>query len=368
VFKADVPLLAKEKGMSLEACAREVRYAFFRKEAARLGVSALLVAHSSSDQAETVLLHLLRGSGLRGLCGISPWRNGIARPLLCLSAEEIRTALEDAGIPFVLDSTNFETDATRNYLRHEILPKLERVVSDPTRAICRAAENLQGDREVLEEEAARLRERAMCEDTLLRSVLQKAPRAIVARVLASYLEERLPLSQYPEKVHLEQIMDLLSSDRPNFFLDLPGGARMYCDRDRIGIAPEERAAAEFSVSLKFGENVLPDGGILYIGDENTKDTDKTKNIYKLFIQAKLSSATIENGCVARSRRPSDSYRVGGHRHSVKKLLNEAKVPLLLRGRLPILEDGDGIAWIPFLKTRDGEGKTNPISVSYFIKK
>ena len=162
-------------------------------------------------------------------------------------------------------------------------------------------------------------------------------------------------------------MDLLASDRPNFLLDLPGGARMYCDRDRLGLISEDGEAEEFSVPLRFGENVLPDGGILYIGDENNKDAVETKNIYKLFIQAKLSSATIKNGCVARSRRPSDSYRVGGHRHSVKKLLNEAKVPLLLRWRLPILEDREGIVWIPFLKTRDGEGKTDSVTVSYFMK-
>ena len=367
VWKADVPRLAKEKGLSLEACAREVRYAFLREEAKRRGASVILVAHNASDQAETVLFHLLRGSGLRGLCGISPWRDGVARPLLSLSSEEIRSALKEAEIPFVVDRTNFETDATRNYLRHEVMPRLETVVSDPTRAICRAAENLQGDREFLEEEAAHLAEKAVFGDTLVRSALREAPRAIAVRVLSSFFEERLPLAKYPEKVHLEQIMDLLASDRPNFLLDLPGGARMYCDRDRLGLISEDGEAEEFSVPLRFGENVLPDGGILYIGDENNKDAVETKNIYKLFIQAKLSSATIKNGCVARSRRPSDSYRVGGHRHSVKKLLNEAKVPLLLRWRLPILEDCEGIVWIPFLKVRDGEGKTDSVTVSYFMK-
>ena len=368
VFKADVPHLAKERGVSLETCARDVRYAFLRKEAERLGVSSVLVAHNSSDQAETVLFHLLRGSGLRGLCGISPWRDGVARPLLCLSSEEIREALNEAGISYTVDSTNSETDVTRNYLRHEVMPRLERVVSDPERAICRVAENLRSDRDFLEKEAEILEASALAEEELSRSVLCKAPRALAIRVLSSFFEKRLPVLRCPEKVHLEQIMDLLCSDRSNFLFDLPGGARLYCDRDRMGLASEESEHREFSIPLKFGENVLPDGGILMIGDENNKDALETKNVYKLFIQVKLSSATIENGCVARSRRPSDSYRVGGHRHSVKKLLNEAKVPLLLRRRLPILEDGEGIVWVPCLKMRDGEGETNPITASYFINK
>lgn len=365
--RADVPRLAKEKGIGLEACAREVRFAFLRKEAERLGASAILVAHNASDQAETVLFHLLRGSGLRGLCGMHPWKDGIARPLLSLYGEEIRAALRSAGISYVEDSTNRENDASRNYLRHEVMPRLSKIVPDPTRAICRAAENLAEDQAFLEGQARILAEEATEGDALLRSRLREAPDAIAVRVLAEFCEKRLPPTRYPEKVHLDRILRLLRCDRSHFSVDLPGGGRLFCDRERVSIVFEEEKSDGFSVLLRIGENVLPDGSILYIGSEKNKDVLEKMNVYKLFIQAKLSSATIENGCVARSRRPSDSYRVGGHRRSLKKLLNEAKIPLLLRRRLPILEDGEGIVWAPFLKVRDGEDAKDSVTVSYFMK-
>ena len=118
VGSADVAQYAKDHGQSLEEAARECRYAFLRA----LPCDKLATAHTADDNAETVLLHLLRGSGLRGLCGIPPRRGSIVRPLLSVTREQVTAFLRAENIAWVEDSTNAEEFCTRNRLRRRVLP------------------------------------------------------------------------------------------------------------------------------------------------------------------------------------------------------------------------------------------------------
>jgi tRNA(Ile)-lysidine synthase len=120
----DVPALAKKRGVGLEECARDVRYAFFEELRTTMGAQAIAVAHHRDDNNETLLLNLVRGTGLRGLTGMK-WKNGhIVRPLLGVSRQEIVDFLKEKEQPYVTDSTNAETLYKRNKIRHELLPLL----------------------------------------------------------------------------------------------------------------------------------------------------------------------------------------------------------------------------------------------------
>ena len=149
--KYDVPLSihhfeteeeVKRRGVSTEMAARDLRYEWFRKELEARNASCIAVAHHRDDQAETLLLNLLRGTGLRGLAGMSPNHDGIIRPLLCLSREEILQYLESKGQTYVTDSTNSERIAQRNRLRIDVMPLLRSINPSAIEHLCLACDNV----------------------------------------------------------------------------------------------------------------------------------------------------------------------------------------------------------------------------------
>ena len=127
VCSYDTASYAKEKGISIEMAARELRYADFERIMNERGASAICIAHHRDDSVETVLLNLIRGTGLRGLTGIKPKNGNIIRPLLCISRQEIEEYLKEIDQPYITDSTNLETDYTRNKIRLELLPLMRRI-------------------------------------------------------------------------------------------------------------------------------------------------------------------------------------------------------------------------------------------------
>ena len=133
---------AKEHGISIEMAARELRYDWFSEEMKAGKASCVAVAHHRDDQAETLLLNLLRGTGLRGLAGMSSKHDGIIRPLLCLSREEILQYLESRGQSYVIDSTNSERAYQRNRLRLDVMPLLSSINPSAIEHLCLACDNV----------------------------------------------------------------------------------------------------------------------------------------------------------------------------------------------------------------------------------
>ena len=134
---------AKQKGISIEMAARELRYADFEKIMLEQKASAICIAHHRDDSVETVLLNLIRGTGIKGLTGIKPSNGNIIRPLLCVSRQEIKQWLNETGQKFVIDSTNLETDYTRNKIRLKLLPIMRDINPDADNAINETAQHLQ---------------------------------------------------------------------------------------------------------------------------------------------------------------------------------------------------------------------------------
>ena len=123
----DTASYARQKGISIEMAARELRYADFEKAMQECGASAICIAHHRDDSVETLLLNLIRGTGLRGLTGIKSKNGHIIRPMLCVSRHEIEEYLKEIDQPYITDSTNLETDYTRNKIRLELLPLIRRI-------------------------------------------------------------------------------------------------------------------------------------------------------------------------------------------------------------------------------------------------
>ena len=133
---------AKENGISIEMAARELRYAAFEKQRKSIGACAIAVAHHRDDSAETLLLNLVRGTGIRGLCGIHPKNGYIVRPLLCVDREEITDYLKWRNEDYVTDSTNLTSDYTRNKIRLEVIPGLAEINPSVKESIAATAERM----------------------------------------------------------------------------------------------------------------------------------------------------------------------------------------------------------------------------------
>lgn len=201
VLHADVKQQARERNLGLEECGREVRYAFFQELADR-ETDRIATAHTLSDQVETVLLHLTRGAGLRGLCGIPPVRGKIVRPFLRVTREQVEAYCRFYHLPYVTDQTNADRGFARNRVRLDVVPALKAVNPALEREIAGMTARLARDEAYLQEEAQRAVERAKTPNGYSRTELAALPTAILVRALERIL--RRAGGAQPEGIHLEQ--------------------------------------------------------------------------------------------------------------------------------------------------------------------
>lgn len=364
LIRLNVPAYAEQHSLGLEEAAREVRYAALREGLKKTGASYIVTAHHATDQLETVLHHMLRGSGLQGLCGMWPISEEILRPMLSMTAEDIRTCLCEEKIAYMSDSTNDSDAYMRNYIRMHVLPTLTRITPAPERAVTRMTRNLRADADYINrmaEEAYKTFGREPSCD-----VLASLDRAVFARVLFLMARERSPI--HPEEVHVERIYALLRERTP-FSVSLPGGHVFVSDGKNAKITSLKHGRCEFSVSkdeypLHEGLNDFsPFGFSLYVSAK--KETDISLNVYKFSIQVCLSSAIINGALRLRFRRRGDAYRFGGVTHKVKRLFCDRHIGQEGRGALPILCDDSGIVWIPGFGVRqDGARQSEDVYVTF----
>jgi tRNA(Ile)-lysidine synthase len=331
----------------------------------RKDISTIAVGHNATDNIETVLFHLLRGCGSVGLSGIAPVRDNIIRPLISLSKAEVLSALAEENIPYVVDETNSDPVYTRNYIRKEILPKLERLSSNPEVSVGRVCRNLICDNDFLEQETNRF---YSCIDGAKgdRVILASLHPAIFARVM---LRWGRTFGSELSHVHVEQIYSLLKKKAP-FSLNLPAGLRFFADIDLCYL---EKQVDQDAPVDNFAKKILPEQsialarGVFSLSHGDIQNI--SPNIYNFSIKANLRSAIIEGELFIRYRRAGDSYYYGGMTHKLKKLFNDKKMPLKERETLPILCDEKGIVWVPGFSVRDdGADAANALNAAFFFSK
>lgn len=330
VGSADVAQYAKDHGQSLEEAARECRYAFLQA----LPCDKLATAHTADDNAETVLLHLLRGSGLRGLCGIPPRRGSIVRPLLSVTREQVTAFLRAENIAWVEDSTNAEEFCARNRLRRRVLPELRALSPQLSGHLSTQSRLLREEDAYLDElAAALLRE----EDGVFACApLREAPPVLQRRALR--LMTRRVLPQDVSYAHISALQALLVSPDPSAQCDLPGGfiaRRRYDGLELTRPLPETFPETPLSVP---GETLLPVPG-LKITCEITENFKKIANTpFRFAIKYDMITQSI-----LRPRRSGDRMSTDGvHTKTLKKLFIERRVPRAQRGVTAVLAGGSNV--------------------------
>ncbi len=355
-YRMDVPKIANEEHLGLEEAARNIRYKCFEEVLKNCDkFKTIVTAHNATDNLETFIFNLMRGTGSCGLSAISPIRKSIIRPMLSVPKEDITKVLSDAKIPFVTDKTNFSTEYTRNYIRHEILPKFKRLSPSPELSCKKAIDSLRSDDEYISAMAYQFYIENVKDGKIDSNELVSLHFALYVRVLRLMIKEKSPSS--PEKVHIDKIFNLLSASE-NFEVALPGGISFYC---RYGIcyidtSSKKSVANVEIIPLKNGFNEIPILDIA-IGISDNKNEDFSSNVYKIAIQADLQSAIILGELRVRTKRDGDSYYYGGITRKVKKLFNDKKISPEDRNRIPIICDEKGIVWIPGFGVRDDLTKT-----------
>lgn len=350
VLRVDVPALAARQGLGLETAAREARYAAFSAFLKEREIPLLLTAHHADDQLETLLQHLLRGSGLRGLCGIPACRalDGalVARPLLQISKAEILSYCSLNGLDFVTDTTNGEPCCPRNRLRAEVLPVLAELWPCGSERAARCADALAQDEAYLAQVAAEFLAREGVRPAV--PAMAALPRPILVRVL----QQLLP--QPPEAVHIDAVEALLKTARPDAALSLPG-ARVSLENGRFCVDTEQACEIPFyKIPLTLGNNPLPCGvAQLYPRGALPPLSDTA---YPHVAQIAFSAAAVRGGLYVRPRLAGERIYSGGCHKLVRKLPAMTALPKSVRVHAPLLCDDEGVLAVPFGPVRDGAAR------------
>lgn len=299
----------------LEAAARDARYAFFQSLEGKIAT-----AHTADDNAETVLMHLIRGTGLKGLGGISPKRDRLLRPMLAVTRQEVEAFLTEWSLPHVEDSSNDSDDFLRNRIRHRVMPLLRQENPRIGENLSRMALRLRLDEEYLAGQSA-------FETLPDVQTLRDMPKAVRSRVLEAFLKQSgIP---EPEDVHIAQAAALVFSDNPSARAVFPGGVAVSRSYDHLKV---------ISKNADFGERHLPcPGQTEFAGFLVTCElAAEIRNAADTFTV--YPSETLQ----LRSRKAGDRMRLSGGSKSLKKLFIDRKIPASVRDAIPVLCDDTGI--------------------------
>ena len=331
----DVPAYALENRLNLEEAARECRYAFLNRCADSFGCEVIAIAHNLEDNAETMLFHLARGSGLKGLCGIPPKNGRVIRPLLAVSRREIEDCLREENIPWVTDSSNTSDSYSRNRLRHHVAPELQQINPAFSEAMLRTAELLRRDEETLTALAENFIRQQFDGSSISAAALCDQPFAVASRVIRLLCPR--PLSAN----HVESILALTQSTELGF-ADVPG-LRVRCDRGRLFFGHQEKGQIPEIEITPGMDLILPESGIRVVAETFTF----SEKVHALLIPFCIKCGEIYGRVKMSSRHSGDVFRPAGRgcTKSLKKYFLELGLTQSEREAVPVIRDGRGVLGI-----------------------
>lgn len=310
---------AAGEGLSIEDAARTLRYAFLEKAAGELGADRIATAHHREDNAETVLLHLLRGAGPQGLGGIPPIRGRIIRPLLEISRKEIDAYVERNGIPYVEDETNRDPAYTRNRLRMEVLPLLEEIAPGASGRIAAAASLLREEDGYLRREAERLLPAGEPGVLALPASLLEGQDRVLVRRMARAMARRLGVELTQRQT--EAALGL----RCGGFLDLPGN--LCAVRTREALAFKRRQPPPPPGPLRLGEQIWGPWRVTVERREEPPAAQTPEQIVLWDAGGELTVACWDGG---------GRMAVENGSRTVKRLFADRGIPVERRGEHPVV--------------------------------
>ncbi|MCX7597523.1 MAG: tRNA lysidine(34) synthetase TilS [Armatimonadetes bacterium] len=357
--RGDVAAVARAEGRGLEAAARRLRHGFLRATAAEHGCAAIALGHTASDRVETVLLHLLRGTGLAGLQGMRPVRRPFIRPLITIWRPQVEEYCRTAGLRWRTDDTNRDTRRfLRNRIRHELLPMLEREYGPGVcRAILRCAEAVEMElswteplvREALAEAAERY-------DRGIRLSLERLkglPEGLLMRILRAAALAAFGGACDWRWEHFAALASAIRVGLTGHRVMLPGGleARVAYEWLDLTTAQPEPSALPERPLLVPGEVEIPEAGVRLSGRLCSRHEAPVPGP-----QVAVLDAALAEGLVVRGWRPGDAFVPLGMtgRKKLQDFFVDAKVPRAVRKLTPlVVHPQAGVIWVAGMRIAQG---------------
>ena len=354
--KINVKAICGDHGF--EEAARNIRYQAFEEAAEATQCSTISLAHTASDNLETMIFNLCRGAGASGLSGIPVQRplgkHTVVRPLLDVTREEILAYAEENGLPFRTDSTNTDTAYTRNFIRAEIIPLMKKInpaAEENARYASAAITDLQNH---AEEDAKAFLQSHGQNDVVPVRELQQLSSAVRYPVLEALCKRAGGESL--SRAQALALEDIVSQKKTGASLSLSGNliARLDGENLRFFHNDVESGLELWKTTLSVGKNQLGTNTFLYIGEKPEGD-------FRFCATASIDENSLST-LFARPRENGEAYRFGGMTRKLKKLLCGRS---LAEKNRPVICDADGVIWLPGFPVADG--KAGEISIFYVEK-
>ncbi len=356
--RIDVPAYLVENKASSQQGARDVRYEFYREATQRIGANKVAIGHHAGDQAETVLLNLIRGAGLKGLKGIPPVRDNIVRPLLEISKEDILEYCKVWNLSSRTDSSNLKTVYFRNKIRLELMPLLqEQYNSGIVDSLIRLSEIVRDEDEyldILTENALKkvISSRGEERITIGLEEFSGLPGAIKRRLLVSVYKSLAGENQELSYNHVQSVIEAVDGGGNHRRVQMPGGIFAIKRYGCLEIIKEDSLPP-----IGFYQYRLNIPGITRISEINKdivaeifdrKDCENPKNLSA--DEALLDLETLSGPLFVRKRQEGDVFLpFGGGTVKLKKFLIDLKIPREQRDSIPIVTSGENIVWLAGLR-------------------
>jgi tRNA(Ile)-lysidine synthase len=359
IVKVDVDAFANNNSLSTEEAARILRYEAFNNIANELDCDYIVTAHNKDDQAETVLMRILRGTGIDGLVGIPVKRNNIIRPMLCLTKEEILYYLHEKSIKYCVDETNAINIYTRNKIRNELIPILSNYNPDVKDALCRLSELAANDNNLLTEIAKEEYDKSSSQlpDGIKLIINQYLHPGIYTRIFRMAVYDIKGNKEDFEFDHQQQILQLTNHSGADF-----PGLRVEKHNDSYHFLKLNSEIDIYEHKLKIGSKlILPGIGIISSGEYD--NSLSSSNI------AIIDSNLINGNLTVRGWLNGDRFQpfgMSGHK-TLQDIFIDSHVIRRLRSKIPVICDSDGIIWLAGYRIADRVKYTNNTTKKIYIR-
>ncbi len=354
VKQVDVEKICCEKKISIEMAAREARYTFFKKCCSENNLNAILTAHNADDQAETILMRLIRGTTLTGLTGINSCSDfqgiKLVRPLLEYTRTQIEQYAKENNIIWHEDSSNLKDDYLRNKIRHNMIPFIKSEINPAfLKNITKMTKQFKIDDDFIEKKADAIKQNAIQDNCMDFSIINNIDPALQNRVIRSWLGMHIPPNQLDNQT-INKIHKLYKSEKATCHLEIQNNYIIKKSYNTFSIIINNNNKNEqVSFELENDNKIILGTQLLRIVIKKEKGIifDNTDSIGKLPAKASLKIPE-EAKIVLRNLRPGDRMEPLGlsGTKKIKDIFINAKVPLEKRQQIPIIEVNGIIAWIP----------------------
>jgi len=356
IEQIDVPAFCRERGLSPQAGAREVRYAFFARVADSVGANRIATGHTADDQAETFLMRLLRGAGVEGLSAIPPVRGNIIRPLIEVTREEVMEYLKARGLEFRTDPSNLKSLYTRNRIRLEVLPLLRQFNPRVSEGLASEAALLRDEDEAAEACLAKSAAGVLAEDggnvVLNRDEFNALPRAFRRRLFRKAADLAGVDASGLSMVQIDEAVAFLADGQTGRTMELPFGLLITREYGKFILARHGTAKGFSCPIVVPGATSVPGAGLLV--ETTIHEAPGAGEEDKNYLwQAQFDYDKMRAPLVLRSRMPGDRFcpaGMGGRSKKLQDYFVDEKVPLRKRDVTPLLISGGDILWVLGMRT------------------